>query len=280
MPLKPEEKPKDSIAPLFGADRIALLTVIGPAGGIGKTQFSDLLASFFEASDIPVRMIRVETGVRAGEFAEGDIVVDLDTTGEAATSFGGEASAFDLAWPALNWAIEGGGVTIIDGGANSHQKILAMMSATGIGELARANKRREVVVIMTVPDAEGGRQAVALVKDVLERLPGCLPLIAVNYLNPAQRPGVVTPQSREFELHMQAVARIPRIVVPFAGAQCLAAFGKSGTVMLAAMEADFSELVRMSGQGPVASLSAQTELGRWWNSIAGQLAAYFPPPAG
>ena len=101
-------------------------------------------------------------------------------------------------------------------------------------------------------------------------------MIAVNYLNPAERPGADTPQARAFDAHMQPLARIPKLTVPYAGGQALAAFAECGKGFLEIMRANESYLVRWTGKGELASLAAQAHLGAWWTAIMRQLAQYFP----
>jgi hypothetical protein len=264
---------------LCSASQIALVTLLGSAGGIGKTTIANVFKSYFEAAGIAVRMVRVETGVRKSEFAASDIVIDLDAASDAATAVGGEASMFDPAWPTIKYAIGGDGVVVIDGGANAHRAILGMAGTTGLAARAAAAGATTLVVVVTTPDPEAARQAAALVRDVEARMPEAKIMIAVNYLNPAERPGADTPQARAFDAHMKPLARIAKLTVPHAGGQALAAFAECGRDFLAIMRANESYLVSWTGKGELASLAAQAHLGAWWNAITRQLAQYFPHDA-
>jgi hypothetical protein len=267
------------IEPLCTASTIALVTLLGSAGGIGKSTIANAFASFFEAAGIPVRMVRVETGVRKAEFAASDIVIDLDAASEAATAVGGEASLFDAAWSTIKWAIGGNGVVVIDGGANSHRTILGMAGTTGLAARAAAKDATTLVVVVTTPDPEAARQAAALVRDVETRMPEAKTMIAVNYLNAAERPGADTPQARAFTAHMKPLASIPRLTVPHAGGQALQAFAECGRGFLEIMRANETYLMRWTGKSEPAALGAQAYLGAWWNAVTRQLSQYFPHDA-
>lgn len=249
------------------------------AGGIGKTTVSNTIASFFEAAGIAVQTVRVETGVRRAEFATRDIVIDLDTTADAAVGFGGEAAIFEPAWPTFERALAGQGVAIFDGGANAHRAILGMAGLAGLSARVDAAGRRSVVLIVTTPDPEAGRQAAALVQDAAERMPEATILLAINYTSPTERPGADTPQARAFGAQLQPYARLPRLVVPYARAQALAAFATSQMSMLQIMRASEAELVELTGGGKLATAAAHAHFGAWWSVVINQLKQYFPPDA-
>lgn len=158
MAMRPKQMPaQHRIELLCGASEIALVAVLGSAGGIGKTTITDTVASFFAAAEIPVELVRVETGIRRNEFAARDIVIDLDAAAEAAVGFGGEAAIFEPAWPACERAIAGRGVVVFDAGANAQRPILEMAGVTGLSERVAAAGRETVVMVVTEPLAESGR---------------------------------------------------------------------------------------------------------------------------
>jgi hypothetical protein len=264
------------IDPLCSASEIALVVVLGAAGGIGKSTISDVFASFFEAAEISAQMVRVETGVRRDEFAPQDIVIDLDAAAEAAIGFGGEAAIFEPAWAVLEDAIAGRHVVVCDGGANAQRAILEMAGVTGLaGRVATAN-RETVVVVVTEPTSESGRQASALLRDAAERMPEARMLLAINYTSPTERFGADTPQARGFAAQMRLHPQLPQLMVPFAKAQALAAFGAGHMSMLQIMRASEAELAQLTGGGMVATASAHAHFGAWWAAVTRQLEQLFP----
>lgn len=270
---------RQRIAPLCSVSQIAIAVVLGAAGGIGKSTAANTFASFLQAHGAGPKMVRVETGVRRREFPRGDIIIDLDGAAEAALGVGGEAAIFEDAWPAVEEAIARRGKVVIDAGANAHRPILEMAAVTGLADRIRATGRKSIVIVVTTPEAEAARQAATLVQDAAARMPAATLMVAVNYLTPAERPGVDTPQARAFAAQLQPCAGLPRLVLPFARAQALAAFAGGRRSPLEILRASEAELLALTGLPKVATLSAQAHFGAWWNEVVEQLERYFPTDA-
>lgn len=154
-----------------------------------------------------------------------------------------------------------------------------MAAVTDLAGQAQAAHRKSIVIIVTTPDQELGRQAAALVRDVTERMPCARILLAVNHVSPTQRAGVDTPQVRAFAAQLQPCGALPRLVVPFARAQALSAFAGSRRTPLEILRANQTELVQLTGAGKLATLSAHTHFGAWWSAVVDQLDRYFPSNA-
>lgn len=249
---------------------VAVVAVLGASTAMGKTTTANAVGSFFRAAAIAVHTVRIETGVRRAEFPAGDTIIDLDHAGDATHLVGAEASLFDGVWRKIKTAITGGHVVVIDGGAGGQRLLLDVAGSTGLSSLVAARGARCWVVVVTTPDPESARQAAALVADVKERMPEAGILLAVNYTSPTQRPGIDTPQGRAAAAILEPL-RLPKIDIPFAGAQGLVAFAKSQRSILEILRADEQQLVRWSGQGELASLAAQARLAAWWRSVSDQL---------
>jgi hypothetical protein len=265
--------PKDNaktVELLGSVSPVALVIVLGASTAMGKTTIADATTSFFQAANVAVHTVRIETGRRRAEFPVRDTFIDLDTIGDAAHAVGAEASLFDGVYRKIKAAIAGGHVVVIDCGAGGQRLLLEVAGSTGLSGLVAAGSASCWVVVVTTPDPESARQAAALVTDVNERMPEAEVLLAVNYATPTQRPGLDTPQARAFTAILES-SRIPKIDIPFAGAQALAAFAKSQRTFLEILRADEQQLMRWSGRGELSSLSAQTHLAAWWRSFTDQL---------
>lgn len=280
MTTQPKPIPaRRRVDPLCGASDIAVAVVLGSAGGMGKSTIANALASFFEAAEIAVQTIRVETGVRRDEFPPQDIVIDLDGASEAAIGFGGEAAIFEPAWPACERALAGRGVALFDAGANAQRAFLDMAALTGLSERVVAASRESVVIIVATPDAEAGRQALALLRDAAERMPQARILLAINYSSANERPGVDTPQARAFNAQIQSCRAVSKLIVPFARAQALTAFAAGHMSMLHVLRASEAELMQLTGGGRLATAAAQAHFGAWWAAVTRQLEQLFPVDA-
>jgi hypothetical protein len=254
--------------------RIATVAVLGASTAMGKSTLADALASFFEAAGVAVHTVRIETARRKAEFPSYNTFIDLDSVKDAANMVGGEAALFDGVWRKIKLAIDGGHVVVIDGGAGAQRLLLDVAGPTGLAGLVAARGALCWVVVVTTPDPESARQAAALIADVQDRMPEARILLAVNHISPIP-PGMDTQQARAFKAILDPLA-IPKIEIPFAGAQSLAAFADSQRTVREILRADEDQLTRWSKKGELASLSAQAHLAAWWGRIVDQLTKVWP----
>ena len=271
-----EARMRRRIDPLCSVSELALIVVLGPTGGIGKTKVSKLIASCLEAADLQVRSIRVETGVRANEFGPRDIVIDLDNAAEAALGLGGEAAIFEPAWETFERAMAGKCAAVVDGGANAHPAILGMAGLTGLSAQIAAAGRQSVVFVVTTPDAETAQQALALAQDARERMPELHVVLVVNYRTPTERPGLDTPQAQAFRAALRPHIGIPMLVLPFARGHALTALTRGDRSFLSVIRASEADLLKLTGSGKVATATARTFFAAWWNNAIQQLEQMFP----
>ena len=274
--MEKEAQLKRRIDPLCSVSSLALMVVLGPTGGIGKTKGSKLIASYLEAADLRVRSIRVETGVRANEFGPRDIVIDLDNAAEAALGLGGEATIFEPAWSVFEDAMAGKCAAVVDGGANAHPAILGMAGLTGLSAQIAAAGRQSAVFVVTTPDPETARQALTLVQDARERMPESHVVLVVNYRTPTERPGLDTPQAQAFRAALRPHIGIPMLVLPFARGHALTALTRDHRSFLSVMRAGEADLLKLTGGGKVATATARTFFAAWWRDAVQQLEQMFP----
>ena len=267
---------KRRIDPLCSVSQLALMVVLGPTGGLGKTKFSKLIASYLEAADLRVRSIRVETGVRACEFGPHDIVIDLDHAAEAALGLGGEATIFEPAWTTFEQAMAGKCAAVIDGGANAHPAILGMAGLTGLSAQFAAAGRQSAVFVVTTPDPETASQALTLVKDVRERMPETHVVLVINYRTPTERPGLITPQAEAFRAVLRPHSDLPTLVLPFVRGHALTALTRNHRSYLSVMRASEADLLKLTGGGKVATATARAFFAAWWRDAVQQLEQMFP----
>jgi hypothetical protein len=257
-------------APAAPVVPIAAVAVLGASTAMGKSTFSDALESFFRSAGVAVHTARIETGRRRGEFLERNSFIDLDTAANATHEIGGEASLLDGLWPRMKAAMRGGHVVVIDCGAGAEKLLLNTAGSTGLAGLVAARGARFWVVVVTTPELESARQAATLVDDVHERMPHADVLLAVNCVSPTQKLGLDTPQGRAVAAILETL-HVPRIEIPFCGAQGLTAFADSQRTFIEILSADEEQLARWSRKGELASLAAQTHLAAWWQAICDQL---------
>ena len=108
--------------------------VFGAAGGIGKTTTGNALAHWYQGCGIAVQMVRIETALRAAEFAPQDLLLDADRIGDAATAVGGAATLLEPVWQCIERALGSGGMVIVDAGANVAETLVR-----GAGEADSTN---------------------------------------------------------------------------------------------------------------------------------------------
>jgi hypothetical protein len=242
---------------------------------MGKSTIADMTASYFQSADIGVHTMRIETGRRRKEFSERNSFIDLDEAGKANNAVGAEASMLDRYWPKMKAGIDTGQIIVIDGGAGAQELLLKVAGTTGLAGLVAARGASFWVVVMTTPDRESARQAAELVADVIRGMPGAEVMLAINYTNPAQQPGLDTPQARAVAAILDPL-QVLRIEIPFCGAQALAAFADGGHTFHEILRASPEQLVRWCGKGELSALSAQAHLAAWWRAIVDQLSVVWP----
>jgi len=264
-----------SVAAPTSEKRIAAVAVLGTSTSMGKSTISDVTASFFRAAGVAVHTVRVESGRRRAEFPAGDSFVDLDRVEDAVHAVGGVASLFDEPWRRIKDAMTGRHVVVIDCGAGGQDVLLDVAGSTGLADVMAAGGTCLSNLILVTPDAESTRQAARLVAEVRERMPAAGILLAVNHLNPGQRPGLDTPQARAVSAILKPLG-VARIDIPFCGAQALAAFADSRRSILEILRADEAQLVRWTRKGELASLAAQAHLAAWWRAIIDQFGTVWP----
>ena len=220
-----------------------LFGIFSTAGGIGKSLDADTVATLYRTVRVPVRLIRMESGVRREEFAN-DAFIDLDEFAGAATQVGGIAALFDPAWALIEQTFADGGIAIIDGGANSHDKFVTLALETGLSQLVAEEGGRTILMVVLTRDAELIRQSVKLVGDLRGFMPEAEIIVVLN-----ERDGSflddATPEGRAYSERLQPLLKPGTYVtMPLAGARAIAAFASCGRSITEIMAATDDELMR------------------------------------
>lgn len=267
-------KPANAVAPVQDAPRwkktICGVAVCGALTAMGKTTLANMVGSFFEAARVRVDYVRIETGRRRAQFHPRDGFVDLDACEDAANQVGGKATLFEDAWRRLGLAMRQGQAVVFDCGAGGQDLFLDVAGTTGLAGLMDRRGSMLWNIVMTAPDGESARQAARLVGEIRDRMPESRILLANNHLGPGQRPGLDTPQARSADEVLAPLA-LPRIEIPFCGAQALELLSASGRSILEVMAAEPEQLVKWTKLAELSSLSAQAHLAAWWGAVADQL---------
>lgn len=256
-----------------------LFGIFGAAGGIGKSLDADTVATLYRTVRVPVRLIRMESGVRREEFAN-DAFIDLDEFAGAATQVGGIAALFDPAWALIEQTFADGGIAIIDGGANSHDKFVTLALETGLSQLVAEQGGRTILMVVLTRDAELIRQSVKLVGDLRGFMPEAEIIVVLN-----ERDGSflddATPEGRAYSERLQPLLKPGTYVtMPLAGARAIAAFASCGRSITEIMAATDDELMRYSGLRLLAARSCQTHLSAYFLDFTSRLKQVLPfPPA-
>jgi hypothetical protein len=253
----------------------ALILSLGVAGGIGKSLNADIAAALCRVAKVPTKMVRLESGARREEFP-GDAFIDLDAFTEAQSMLGGIAAHFDPAWALIEATLKEGGTAIMDGGANSHDKILKLAEETGLSQLVAARGGRVYAMVVVTRDADLIRQSVGLVADLRERMPEAEIVIVMN-----ERAGAfVADATREGRAYRDELTplleRYAHVKMPLAGAKSIAAFASSRRSIPEIMAATDDELRQWSGLPLLGARSCQTHISAFWLDFAAQLQKVLP----
>jgi hypothetical protein len=254
---------------------VGLIWIIGTNSASGKSSLSKVLAAFFASASVQVRMLRIETGERRGEFPDTDLFIDVNRAGEAANLVGGPAGLLDEVWPHLSETISSQGVGVVDCGAGAQNFLLHAAAMAGLDDLIAERGAGCAIFVVTTPEAECGRQAAKLVSDARAAMSSAQILLAVNHVNAAQHAGADSPGQRAFIESIAGLKDVARIDIPFARAQALDTF-KAASI-LEILHARDEELMRRSGRGVLSSRAAQTHLAAWYRAVSDQLQKVFWP---
>lgn len=263
---------KKSTAAPAPAKPVAAVAILGTSTAMGKTTLSDLVASFFQAAGVPTHVVRIESARRRSEFSERNSLIDLDAIEDAASEFGGRATLFEETYRRITLAIDRSGVLVMDCGAGGQNFLLEVAGGMGLAGLMAARGACLTIIVMVTPDGESARQAALLIEEIRQRLPEAQVLLAMNYANPSQRPGLDTAQTRSAKSTIKPLG-VPVIEITFCRGQALDVFAGTKRSFVDIIRAQPKDLVKWTGKGEASNLMAQAYLAGWWRAIVDQLAA-------